>query len=784
MLSLKKMFSGVQTLLGKYNKAKKQETRDKYYDEIKTKLDTRQIDKVFKEDLERQKNEQKQKKQLQKKLDAALKRQKKLDKERARQDTRLRRISRQQVLSSRLLSDDERKNLLIRKYNQALSQEELRKINKKLKDDKLEQARRKKFDANKITKKMKKLAEKFAHLNDEVGNVYTKMNDMTTRRGGILVRDIFVKNQRKVDFSYFLDAVEPAAISILKGFATSKKVQLKIHFTMVRYSLLRNEVIERVEKIFSTQLKVMFHATDLKELYDGMKNDLISKWVAIQIKNSGWELESIEKLQVFVYNYTPYSSFRKNQGNVKITGDERGGTPYFDIGKFWRGKEGMIVPQNKGNDENCFLYACAIAKYLPEKNPGRITRQLKKDIKKFNIEGVNLPPTKEDIRKFEKLNNMKILCVCAQTDGRHVEIYKEQHNPDIILMLMKNPKGESHLCVVPTPSSLVSLTSANLSKSKKARFICTNCLHFTCTTFNELKTHEKYCLLHEAQTTKLPTKRDLIMFRNERKKIRPPVSIYADFECYQPQTKIKKGKSSEIVSKHIPSGVGIGKSSEIVSKHIPSGVGIYVKSRYEEKFPSKYSSFTAENEDDDVPKEFIKDLIKIRDEYGAIPPCEIHMTVNDNIKHEQATRCYLCHEEFTEEDYKVRDHDHHNGFYRGALHNSCNLKLQDERFIPVFFHNLKGYDSHIFMNAFHDLEETPNVIPQNEEKFVSFSLMQKKGIELRFLDTMAFMNDSMANLAENLKHKPIMQKVFGKEMAKDLSRKGVFPYEWFDCLEN
>ena len=53
------------------------------------------------------------------------------------------------------------------------------------------------------------------------------------------------------------------------------------------------------------------------------------------------------------------------------------------------------------------------------------------------------------------------------------------------------------------------------------------------------------------------------MFCNERKKICPPVSIYADFECYQPKKEVKKGKSSEIMS-----------------EHIPSGFGIYVKSRY------------------------------------------------------------------------------------------------------------------------------------------------------------------------------------------------------------
>ena len=194
-------------------------------------------------------------------------------------------------------------------------------------------------------------------------------------------------------------------------------------------------------------------------------------------------------------------------------------------------------------------------------------------------------------------------------------------------------------------------------------------------------------------------------------------------------------------------------------------------------------SFTAKNENDEVVKKFIQELIKIRDEYACIPPCEINMAPNDIIKHEQTTKCYLCDKEFTPEDNKVRDHDHHNGHYRGALHNSCNLKLQNGKFVPVMFHNLKGYDSHVFINTFHDLEETPDGIPQNSEKFISFSLYQKEGIELRFLDSMAYMSDSLSNLAKNLKEKPILIETFGKDMAKDLSRKGIFLYEWFDSLE-
>lgn len=129
MLSLKNMFKGVKSLLNKYNSAKKKDTKDKYYEEIKTKLDTQNINRVFKEDLVRQKQEEKQRKkqrkELQKKLNAALKQQKKLNKERAKQNAKLEKMKKQQTLSNRLLSNNERDLLIWRKKTQALDQEEL-----------------------------------------------------------------------------------------------------------------------------------------------------------------------------------------------------------------------------------------------------------------------------------------------------------------------------------------------------------------------------------------------------------------------------------------------------------------------------------------------------------------------------------------------------------------------------------------------------------------------------------------------------------------------------------
>jgi len=46
---------------------------------------------------------------------------------------------------------------------------------------------------------------------------------------------------------------------------------------------------------------------------------------------------------------------------------------------------------------------------------------------------------------------------------------------------------------------------------------------------------------------------------------------------------------------------------------------------------------------------------------------------------------------------KVRDHCHLTNRFRGTAHAGCNRNYQIPKFIPVVFHNLLNYDSHLFI---------------------------------------------------------------------------------------
>ena len=113
-----------------------------------------------------------------------------------------------------------------------------------------------------------------------------------------------------------------------------------------------------------------------------------------------------------------------------------------------------------------------------------------------------------------------------------------------------------------------------------------------------------------------------------------------------------------------------------------------------------------------------------------------------------ADTCYIRNCEFTKSNYKVRDHCHITGNYRGAAHTRCNINQYNNRFIPVVFHNLKGYDSHIMLKEAFEICGTDKhitAIPNSMETFMTFGIG-----EVEFIDSFQFMASSLETLADNL----------------------------------
>ena len=120
-------------------------------------------------------------------------------------------------------------------------------------------------------------------------------------------------------------------------------------------------------------------------------------------------------------------------------------------------------------------------------------------------------------------------------------------------------------------------------------------------------------------------------------------------------------------------------------------------------------------------------------------------------------------------------------------------KYRKPDFTPVVFHNLSGYDSHLFIKNLGFTTGNIDCIPNNEERYISFtknievgSYIDKEGKtnpikhKIRFIDSFKFMAASLDSLVNNLPEDAFnnLKKYYTGDKLSLVNRKGVYPYEY------
>ena len=99
--------------------------------------------------------------------------------------------------------------------------------------------------------------------------------------------------------------------------------------------------------------------------------------------------------------------------------------------------------------------------------------------------------------------------------------------------------------------------------------------------------------------------------------------------------------------------------------------------------------------------------------------------------------------------------------------------------LPVIFHNLRGYDSHLIFKKLSKFNCNINVILNGLEKYMSFTLNKN----IIFIDSMLFLNSSLDKLVKNSKDFKYLSIIFkGKELEL-VKKKGIYPYEYMDSFK-
>ena len=74
------------------------------------------------------------------------------------------------------------------------------------------------------------------------------------------------------------------------------------------------------------------------------------------------------------------------------------------------------------------------------------------------------------------------------------------------------------------------------------------------------------------------------------------------------------------------------------------------------------------------------------------------MILHDEMVYDNSTLCHIYNEELGKDG--MRDHCYLPGKFTGSAHEVRNLKYKIPTFFPVVFHNLSGYESHLFIKTF------------------------------------------------------------------------------------
>ena len=325
-------------------------------------------------------------------------------------------------------------------------------------------------------------------------------------------------------------------------------------------------------------------------------------------------------------------------------------------------------------------------------------------------------------------------------------------------------------------------------------YICKKCLtHYTKEEL--LEKHITYCGNNETVSVKMPTKENSILkFKNHFKKFPLPFVIYADFECFT--TPISSCQPNPDKS-----------FTQTYQKHEPSGFCIYLKTLDGLNTNFEPIVYTKKTPNEDVSEKFIEQVVKLthkiyQDYYQKPKP--LNLTDKEKKEFQLATICHICEEDLLTDEktgkiLKVRDHHgHFTGKYRGAAHNECNLSCRKPMILPVIFHNLQGYDAHLFIKKLGKVPGDLTSIPTTEEKYITFSKFIEvdqyyskkkekvlfKKFEIRFIDSFKFMSSSIANLVENLSPSDF-KNIDGviKHNTSLLKRKGVYPYDYVNSIK-
>ena len=614
-----------------------------------------------------------------------------------------------------------------------------------------------------LKKLSKQLEKKIKKAVEEQKRIFTPTREASAFRN--YTTQYVIKGDPSYDPITFLKDAKPVMINIMNS-NRNIKTKLYLNCLMKRSDSQGFTTIKRFA-FHSKGQKLILESTDINEIYQEMSDEIEEEIQKVQeAEGSGWVFVEIENLTLHTSIWNPI-----NAGS------------YIDLPKELKNRKAIINMKNE--DDKCFMWSVLRALNPKDVHPERIDEDLKSKEDTLNMEGINYPVDFRGIDRFEKQNpEISISLLGYNKDEKVYPLKLSKYTGskhDITLLLIKD-EDNSHYCLVKNISALL---SSQINNHKSKREYCLNCFN-SFDNLESLNNHKEYCYNNECVKISMPPKGSYLYFNKIVHSEKAPFAIYADFESLiKPLDVCDPDPNHSYTKKY--------------QKHEPISFCYYIKSFNESVYKSRLRSYIKSKEEDpDAMDTFINWLESDVKEIANLENKDMIFTEEDKQKFINTSDCWICGEHLGND--RVRDHCHYTGRYRGAAHNSCNLKYRKPNNISVFFHNLTGYDSHLFIKKLGtpDKKENIDCIPNNEEKYISFSktiktgkYTNKKGEEkdkffkIIFKDSLKFMSSSLEALVNNLPKDGFknLDKYYIPEQVKLIKQKGFYPYEYMDKVE-
>ena len=505
---------------------------------------------------------------------------------------------------------------------------------------------------------------------------------------------------------------------------------------------------------------VTLYAQQLPEQLNEAMETVAERMTIFAQAGSGWTLQANQSLVLEMVDYRPI-----------------GGSSYIELPKDIYDTKSIVNVKNE--DQHCFKWAVLSALHPADHHAERIIHY-KPFEEELNFTGIEFPVTLDQVTKFEKLNpNISVTVLGIDIPENEVKeasklfplrVPDKQQTHHVVLLYWS--RGDvHHYAWVKNLNRLLARTK----KHHSSTHFCERCFQGF-TKPDLLIKHLDNCASIPIQAVQMVDEE--IAFKSWSKTEECLFRVYADFECLLQTCEEGTDKTTK-VQKHIPCSV----AWTLISDH-PE-----VDNRQFLYRPTPDEDTSIEEASADVIDHLMESLQELEEELydyqKQVKP--MVLTEEEQAQHEAATHCYMCSYPILEETgkwAKVRDHNHATGVYRGAAHSNCNIQKKRSYHIPVFFHNLRGYDGHLIMQGIHRYadEKSIKVIPNNMEKYISFQLGN-----LRFLDSLQFLGPgaSLDRLAKNLTEFPHLKEQFPQvwsfnqpEYVDMLCQKGIYPYSY------